>query len=326
MATTTASDFVLYDDLVHTVRTETIAQQVNVFNAASGGAITLVANDRMGDYAKESFFTDAVPISRRDPTSTASVSATKLSDDEIVSVKLNRRAGPMKYTRDSFVKKGMGVEEASAVIGAQTAQKQAQDMLDSVSKAAVAAIKSVGSSALVHDGTGGSLTWKKISKGRRLFGDNSASLVAALIHGDKFHDLFEDSLSNYKIENVAGAQIVSGDIAGGMGLTFVVTDEDGLIDTSTSPNTYHTVLMPQGAVTVEESEDFTTADEAITGNENITREWQGEYAYNLALKGFKWDTTNGGANPTDSTLSTGSNWDVAASFNKELAGVVVDSD
>ena len=325
MATTTASDFVLYDDLVHTMRTETIGQEVDVFNAASSGSIIMETNDRMGDFAKESFFTDAVNISRRDPTSTSSVSATKLSDDEIVSVKLNRRAGPMKYTRDSFRKKGMDVEEASAVIGAQTGQKQAQDMLDSVSKSLVAAIKDVGSSDLVYDGTGGSLTFKKIAKGRRQFGDSSSDLVAALIHGDKFHDLVDDGLDNYKIENVAGSQIVTGDIPGAMGLTLIVTDEDGLITTG-SPDTYHTVLLTEGAASVEESEQFITADEEITGNENITREWQGEYAYNLSLKGFKWDTSNGGSNPDDSTLSTGSNWDKAASFNKQLAGVVVDSD
>lgn len=325
MATTTASDFVLYDDLVHAMRTETIAQEVDVFNASSGGTITLETNSVRGEYGKESFFTDAVTINRRDPSSTSSVSATKLSDDELISVKLNRRAGPMRYTADSFKKKDMDVEQASAVIGAQLGQKQAQDMLDSVSKSIVAAIKSVGSSDLVYDGTGGSLTFKKLQKGRRQFGDSSDELMACLIHGDKFHDLVEDGLDNYKIENVAGAQIVTGDIAGAMGLRFVVTDEDGLITTG-SPDTYHTVLMPMNAARVEESEPTTTADETITGNDNIEREWQAEYAYNLSLRGFKWDTTNGGANPNDSTLSTGTNWDVAASFNKELAGVVVDSD
>lgn len=39
------------------------------------------------------------------------------------------------------------------------------------------------------------------------------------------------------------------------------------------------------------------------------------------MKGFAWDVANGGANPTDNALATGSNWDMTATSFKDLAGV-----
>jgi len=325
MATTTASDFQIYDSLFHSQRVETLQQNVAAFNDASQNALRLEARDLQGDFSKESFFTDSLVDNRRDPTSTSSVNATKIGDDEEVSVKLNRRQGPMRYTADAFKKKNMSPEQASTVLGEQSGRKQAQAFISNSATSLVAAISSVGSSDLVADQTGSALSFQDLAKGKRQFGDSSQDLVAAMIHGNKFHDLVDDGLSNYKIENVAGAQIVTGDVAGAMGLVLVVTDEDALITTGT-PDTYHTILLQSGGATIEESEPATMAEETITGQENITREWQMEYAFNLGLRGFKWDTTNGGSNPDESTLGTGTNWVKVANNNKSLPGVVIDSD
>ena len=324
MATTTASDFQIYDQLFHTSRVETLQQNVNVFNAASRNAIQLETRDLQGDFAKESFFTDSLVDSRRDNTSTSTVSATIIGDDEEVSVKLNRRQGPHRYTADSFKKKGLSPEQASTVLGQQSGRKMAKAMVETTATSLVAAIGSVGTNDLVYDGTGSTLSFSALSKGRRKFGDSSQSLVAALMHGDKFHDLVEDGLDNYKVENVAGVQIVTGDLAGAMGFALVVTDSDALV-TSGSPDEYHTLLLQEGAATCEESEPASMADEMLTGFENLTREWQMEYAYNQRLRGFKWNVS-AGANPELSALGTGSNWIKAAANNKSLAGVMINSD
>ena len=61
----------------------------------------------------------------------------------------------------------------------------------------------------------------------------------------------------------------------------------------------------------------------VTGLEQILIRMQGEYAYNLGLKGFTYDVANGGKNPVASALSTGSNWDVAYTSEKSRAGVVI---
>jgi hypothetical protein len=43
------------------------------------------------------------------------------------------------------------------------------------------------------------------------------------------------------------------------------------------------------------------------------------------VKGFKWDVSNGGANPADAALATGSNWDVASTSYKDFGGVIIQS-
>jgi hypothetical protein len=90
--------------------------------------------------------------------------------------------------------------------------------------------------------------------------------------------------------------------------------------------TYHTLGLVQNAVVVEDSEETMMESQIITGLENLVVRLQGESAYNLGLKGFKWDVSNGGANPSDSAVGTGSNWDAVATSYKDWAGVVIKSD
>ena len=77
------------------------------------------------------------------------------------------------------------------------------------------------------------------------------------------------------------------------------------------------IVMSQPPVAVMEG--------PLTGSDNLFLRWQAEYAYNLRLRGVKWDTTNGGINPTNSAVATASNWDDVVSDNKGLPGVIVTS-
>ena len=49
--------------------------------------------------------------------------------------------------------------------------------------------------------------------------------------------------------------------------------------------------------------------------------YQGEYAYNMKVKGFTWDVTNGGANPTAAAVATATNWDKTVADDKNIGGV-----
>jgi hypothetical protein len=57
-------------------------------------------------------------------------------------------------------------------------------------------------------------------------------------------------------------------------------------------------------------------DEKVTGLENLALRYQGEYDVTCHVRGYKYDTSTGGANPTDATLAAGANWDLAASSVK----------
>ena len=76
---------------------------------------------------------------------------------------------------------------------------------------------------------------------------------------------------------------------------------------------------------VENTETERVVLDEVTGLENLVVRLQGEYAYNAGVKGFKWDIGNGQANPNDTALGLGTNWDLAMASVKDVAGVVVQS-
>ena len=71
---------------------------------------------------------------------------------------------------------------------------------------------------------------------------------------------------------------------------------------------------------VVESEERQVVSDLITGLENLVMRVQGEYAFNVGVKGYKWNTT---ANPADAALATGANWTKVATSDKSTAGVML---
>ena len=80
-----------------------------------------------------------------------------------------------------------------------------------------------------------------------------------------------------------------------------------------------------GAVVVDRNADYTSNIDERNGNENIVRTFQAEWSYNLGIKGFTWDKTNGGKAPTNAALGTSTNWDRTATDLKDMAGVLIKS-
>jgi hypothetical protein len=88
-------------------------------------------------------------------------------------------------------------------------------------------------------------------------------------------------------------------------------------------NDYYTLGLTTDAVIAENSEEQEVVVQDVTGLENLAVRIQGEYAYNLTVGGFKWDVNNGHANPDDTALALGTNWDTAYSDVKNRAGVCI---
>jgi hypothetical protein len=72
---------------------------------------------------------------------------------------------------------------------------------------------------------------------------------------------------------------------------------------------------------VKESEEETITSQMVTGLEQLVMLIQGEYAFNVGCKGFKWDVTLRAAKPTDAALGSTTDWDKAMAEDKNLAGV-----
>lgn len=317
---------IIYPELVHGGMVETLVQNTDAFNAASLNTIRLVTQRRRGDFHQESFFKNVSSlINRRDvnvsPANPA-VTSSPVPISENISVKLNRRVGPVDQTYDSFRKLGdsADLEVLSFLLGEQIAKAMQVEMLDSGLRSIVA---SIIANATLIESSGTTLSTAKLVSGLALFGDAANRVSMWVMHSKPFYELIQsqitaniDGISNF---NIAQASPVT------LNRPVLVTDSAALIDTSVSPQTYITLGLVDSAVVMEDSEEELMYTDVITGKENIVARLQGEYAYNVGCKGSAWDVTNGGVNPNDAALGTSTNWDIIMDDVKDLGGFAIRS-
>lgn len=322
MAIGKASDFKIYEPEFYGGMAEGIAQNVQAFNAASNGAIRLVARALKGHYEKESFFKDISGlISRRDITSVSAATDLAMTQGEFVSVKVNRKIGPAAQTIDAFRKAGLSPQEMSFSLGKMIGDRKLKDYINTAILSAETALD--GQSALKVDKSAASpttLTHQWLVAAMALLGDSAQNIRAWVMHSKPFFDLMGQAITD-KIFGVADVTIFGGG-PGSLGKPIIVTDAPALWDLNGSAlDTYNVLGLVDGAVTVTESEEQEIVSEVVTGLENLVMRLQGEYAFNVGVKGFQWDVANGGPNPDDTALGVTTNWDKAATENKNLAGV-----
>lgn len=322
MAIGKASDFKIYDEQFWGGATEVLAQNTELFNGASGGAIQLVTRRMMGNYEKESFLKSVSGlVSRRDPTSVAAATDLALTQGEYVGVKINRKIGPVAQTLDAFRKISSDPQEFSFLLGQQWGKAIAVDYINSAVGSVAAALANVA--ALTNDVTGlatKTVTHSSLVGTMAKMGDASNRVICFVMHSKPFFDLMNQSIAD-NVYQIGGTTIYAGTVA-----TFnrpvIVTDSSALIVAGV-PNTYRTLALVEGGVEVAESEQREIISQPVTGLESLVLRIQGEYAYNLKLKGFAYDTTNGGVNPADATLLIGTNWDAQYSDVKDGPGAVL---
>lgn len=324
MAIGKASDFKIYDDRVQAAFIETLVQMTDAFNAASRNTIRMVSNRLPGNYAYESFFQNiASLVTRRDITSVAAATDLALTQEEMISVKLNRKIGPVAQTLDAFRKKGLtaGQGSLSFLIGTQVAKAVAVEQLNTAVSAGVTAL--LQNTSVLHDGTAGVLSTASLVSGLSKFGDSADRIVAWVMHSKNYYDLVQgqitaniDGVSNFVVANATPVTL---------NRPVIVTDCAALFNATPTPDNYYCLGLTQDAIRVEDSEEEMIMAEIVTGLENLVVRLQGEFAYNLAVKGYKWDVTNGGSNPAAGAIATASNWDKVVADNKDVAGIIISS-
>jgi hypothetical protein len=323
MAIGKASNFVINDDLFDTIFIEQINQNVNAFNVASANSIRFVTQMLEGDYAKTRFFDRLTGgVARRDTTSVSAATDTALTQDEVISVKCSRGFGPYAQTLDAFEKAQISSEQMTSNLAIMFADEFLKDALNTGLTAGVAALsQTTGGQDLTYDYSGtGNLSHAALIAGRAKMGDAFGRIKAWVMHSKAYHDLVAAQVS-VASGNVADFAIYEGN-AGTLGLPVVVTDSASLVLDATTDN-YYTLGLTDNAIVVQESENRRMVSDLITGLDNLVMRVQGEHAYNVEVKGFKWDTTNGGTNPTSGTIGTGTNWDSVVADDKDKGGVVI---
>lgn len=323
MAIGKASDMVIYQEEFQTGVVEKVTQFLQIFNEGTRGAIRLVPHALKGDYSKGAFFKDVASlVTRRDTTSVAAVTDLAMTQGEVISVKLNRKVGPLAQTLDAMKKAGLSQAEASRAFGQLAGERKMKDMVDSALRSVATAIQAT--SAMVSDvsvttGTRVPATPARLNTAAALFGDSAQDIVCWVAHSQVNFDIIGGILAG-SVTGLADVATIQGALPGYLGRPAIISDSAALTFTDTYVK-YRTLGLVRDAVVVEESEPESFYTEIVSGLENLVQRWQSEHAFNVTCKGYKWDTTNGGANPNDTALATTTNWDKVAYDNKLTPGV-----
>lgn len=308
----------VFNRQVQTSTIETLAQMVDKFNAASAGSILLTSEGFEGDYRFENFFSSLHAAQRRvDRYATnASVSPTNLAQLQNIGVKVGGGFGPIQWEPGQLAWVEQNPAAAIEAISRNLAEAMMKDQLNSVIAALVGAIEAQGAATVFDTGTG-PLTYADLNSAHALFGDSSQLIVANVLDGAAYHALIGQNLTNTaQLFMANGVTVV--DI---LGKRMVVTDAPALRETGTGADQKALGLVA-GAGTVYDGSDLITNIETTNGLQRIVTTMQADYSFGVALKGYQWDTTNGGKSPTDAELATGSNWDKIATSIKHTAGVL----
>lgn len=314
------SNMKVFNRQVQTATIETLAQMVQKFNGASAGAIVLTAEGFEGDYRFENFWQGIHSARRRVDryAANSAASSTPLAQLQEIGVKVAGGFGPVLWepSQLTWVQKNPG--EAVEVISRNLAEAILQDQLNTALAAGVAAVEA-GTTNTTYDAGTSVLNYRHINRAHALFGDHSQLLIADVMDGTAFHDLIDANLANantlFQATNVRVVDI--------LGRRVVVTDSPALRESpSTTTNDAKILSLVAGALTVYDGSDLITNVQTTNGKLRIETTFQADYSFGVAVKGYQWDTANGGKSPTDAELATGSNWDKVATSYKHTAGVL----
>jgi hypothetical protein len=317
------SDLQVFTQFAQSAMTEVQDQQIQLFNAASRGALVLRSASNLGDYSEESMWAKISGlVRRRNAYGSGAVSEKNLTMLLDRSVKIAAGTPPVRIDPGMLKWIQKSPEEAGVVIGRQLAEDALADKVNTAMLIGRVAIGAVA--ALVNDVSGGSggaekCTLANLNTTAAKFGDRAQDIAVWLMHSTPLFDLYGQALANSAQLFQFGNVQVRED---GFGRAFVVTDSASL-RVAGSPVKFHTLGLTPGAIVIEDNGDFTDNVQTDNGDENITRTYQSEWTYQAAINGYAWDKTAGGHSPNDAAIGAAANWDKYATSNKDTAGVVL---
>lgn len=321
------SDMKVFNEYLKQTTIETLAQDVEKFNAASAGAILLTTQGIDGDFLQESFWAGLHGAQRRVDRYAANgaQAATALAQKQYDAVKVAGGFGPILWEPSQLAWIQKSPEEALEVISRNLSEAIVADQLNTVIAALVAAISNQAAATNDVSATAG-ITYAAINAAHAKFGDASGRLVAQVMNGTTYHALIGQNLTNAQTLFRAG-DVTIVDI---LGKAVIVTDSPALyseaVVTPAAPAKQRVLSLADGAGMVMDGSSLITNISVANGKERIETTFQADYDFGLALKGFSWDTVNGGKSPTDAELATGTNWDLVANSIKASAGVITIGD
>ena len=316
------SDMKVFSEYITRATIETLDQDIEKFNAASGGTIVLNSKGIDGDFMQESFFKGIHSAQRRVDryAANAAATATALKQEQDNAVKVAGGFGPVVFEPSQMTWILKDPSNAIEVISRNMSEALISDMLNTAISALVGAIgNNAGAVNDVSASVG--INQANLNNAYAKFGDRSSAITANIMRGAVFHKLIGQNIANaaqlFKAENVLVVEI--------LGRRVVVTDAPALYKAGT-PNKDYVLALTAGAAVVSNAGDLITNIQTNNGKERIETTYQADYTFGLSLKGYSWDMASGGKSPDNAKLGTGTNWDKVVASDKDTAGVLLVGD
>jgi len=313
------SDLAVYSEYAYQGLLEVIGQQIELFNAASGGAIVLRTAAHVGD------FSDTVNwariqglVRRRNAYGSGAVAEKNFENIVDTMVKIAAGTPPVRIDPGQFRWIQQNPEEAGALFGQQLAEDTMADMLNTGLMAYVAAL--TGEDDVYEDVSATDTSFNTLLSASAKFGDRSNDIRGWAMHSKSLFDIFGVALANTSGLFNFGTVNVRQD---GFGRPFIVTDSPSLINVGPDPDTHFIAGMTTSAIVIEMNDDYDQNVDTDNGDENIIRTIQAEWSYSMGIKGYSWDKATGGKSPNDAALATANNWDRISTSHKDTAGVLL---
>lgn len=333
MALTLLGDLIPYANQFRQGYIDNIVEATNVFNGASRGCIQFRDSDAMGTVNKYAYFKDFGTVTRRDITSTSDQTPEKIERAEHTNFRTYFKLNSIEWMDEAFnTADKMGKEAIMYMVGGQLARKKLRSAITQAINICATAIESGdtsggGTGATVLDlvtGTPKNFVQTDINKARMKFGENYNRLRIMVMHSSVFFVLAQNQTVNYSYD-LGGGVTLYGGIPATLGMPFIVTDQPGLVYTTGGGDTaYKTLLLTEGAVTVGDASPINAGLNTILGKENIMHGYQAEWSMWNNVKGYQLKAA-AGTNPSDSALTTVSNWEKWVADLRNTAGVLVKS-
>lgn len=311
----------VFNEYLMPVLMERFPQAIEKFNAASNNTLQLQAANFDGDYLQESFYKSLHSAQRRVDRYAAQAAATTtdITQDQMNTVKVAGGFGPIRYEPSQMTWLNKPTQEGITVAADQFAEALMADQLNTLIASLVAAIGN--NTAMVNDvSLSGKVTQSAINDGLALFGDRSSAIGALVMTGTQYHSLVGEAIANSNNLFEIGGVAVREGTAFGQGRPIIITDAPAL----RTADPFQNVLgLVTGGGIVKDGGDIITNIETKNGQTRIETTMQSDYSFGVGLKGYSWDTTNGGPSPSDVALGTGTNWDKVVTSDKDTAGIMI---
>jgi len=330
MPYSTVSGFTFDPQLASEYSSAAFVENLQLLDQALGVVRTLSAGDFQsslgggGQFVDMPYFTNISSlIARRDIESTSAPDDLDITGDADKAVILRRRAGPVKFTEDLFIR-GLRRESVEQEVGRQIgnmAAKEVRERLLQVATTVLDSLDTPGANAHIKDvyvesGTKEKLTLTNLYDTRMKLGDHYNRLTTVVCHSEAFADLVSDTIGNYKIENVGGFTVVTG-LPQAFGMRIVVVDDASLKQTNGANfKKYRTLLFGEGSLGLIYHQRLRIEAERRLDFEAPYWRVLANFDFAPHMFGMKW--TSATANPDNGELATAANWDEAYNDHREV--------